>query len=65
MLEEGFKKKSEEMKGEIQRLNSIVDDMKKNSGSFIGRILLEFATLIAAPILVPVMVVKSIVSAFK
>ncbi|XP_075799466.1 guanylate-binding protein 6-like isoform X1 [Microtus pennsylvanicus] len=65
LLEEGFRKQSEEMKGEIQRLNSIVDDMKKNSGSFIGRILLEFATLIAAPILLPVMVVKNIVSAFK
>ncbi|XP_050011729.1 guanylate-binding protein 6-like isoform X2 [Alexandromys fortis] len=65
LLEEGFRKQSEEMKEEIQRLNSIVDDMKKNSGSFIGRILSEFATLIAAPILLPVMVVKSIVSAFK
>ena len=53
------------MKGEIQRLTSTLNDMKENSGSFIGHLLKEFATGIAAPILVPVMAVKKIISAFK
>ncbi|XP_057627823.1 guanylate-binding protein 6-like [Chionomys nivalis] len=65
LLEEGFRKKSEEMKGEIQRLTSTVNDMKENSGSFIGHLLKEFATGIAAPVLLPVMAVKKIISAFK
>ncbi|KAL6031849.1 hypothetical protein STEG23_003154, partial [Scotinomys teguina] len=44
VLEEGFKEKSEEMKGEIQQLKSVVKDMKKNSGSVIENILGAFAT---------------------
>ncbi|KAH0510610.1 Guanylate-binding protein 6, partial [Microtus ochrogaster] len=65
LLEEGFRKQAEEMKGEIQRLNSIVDDMKENSGTFTGHLLKEFATVIAGPILLPVMAVKKIISACK
>ncbi|XP_038180246.1 guanylate-binding protein 6-like isoform X1 [Arvicola amphibius] len=65
LLEEGFKKKSEEMSREIQRLTSTVNDMEENNGSFIDRILKEFVTRIAAPVLLPVMAVKRIISAFK
>ncbi|XP_038180259.1 guanylate-binding protein 6-like isoform X3 [Arvicola amphibius] len=49
LIEEGFKKKSEEMSGEIQQLNSTVNDMEKNSGFFIDCILKEFSTVIGTP----------------
>ncbi|CAO2639108.1 Guanylate-binding protein 6 [Lemmus lemmus] len=65
LLEEGFRTQAEEMKGEIQRLNSTINDMKENSGSFVGHILTEFPTLFAAPILVPVIAIQRIISSFK
>ncbi|XP_026640837.1 guanylate-binding protein 7-like [Microtus ochrogaster] len=65
LLEEGFRKTSEELKGEIQQLTSTVNDKKENSGTFTGHLLKEFATGIAAPILLPMMAVKNIISAFK
>ena len=54
-------KESEKMKGEIQRLRSTVNDMKENSGAFVDHLLKTFA----APFLLPVMAIKSIISAFK
>ncbi|XP_041497910.1 guanylate-binding protein 6-like [Microtus oregoni] len=61
LLEGGFRKKSKEMKGDIQRLKSTINDMEENSGTFVGHILNEFATGIAAPFLLPVMAIKKLV----
>ncbi|XP_036056247.1 guanylate-binding protein 6-like [Onychomys torridus] len=51
LLEEGFKKKAEEMNGEIQRLKHNIEDMNKNSGSILNKIVAGFATVICAPAL--------------
>ena len=50
MLEEGFKKKAEEMDGEIQQLKHNIEDMKKNSGSIFDTIIREVASFIFSPI---------------
>ncbi|XP_059131292.1 guanylate-binding protein 6-like [Peromyscus eremicus] len=65
LLEEGFKKKAEEMNGEIQRLRHNVEDMKKNSGSILDKILGGFATVISAPALLITEAVRGIASLFK
>ncbi|XP_007641529.1 guanylate-binding protein 6 [Cricetulus griseus] len=65
LLEEGFRKKSEEMNGEIQRLKHNIDDMKRNSGSILDNIIKGFATVICAPALIAVEAVKKIFSIFK
>ncbi|CAO2639109.1 Guanylate-binding protein 6 [Lemmus lemmus] len=58
LFDEGFRKQAEEMKGEIQRLNSTINDMKTNSGSFKGCITKEFALMIGTPISIPPMAVR-------
>ncbi|KAK7816467.1 hypothetical protein U0070_007884 [Myodes glareolus] len=65
LLEEGFRKQAEEMNGEIQRLRSTFNDLKENSGTIVGHFLKEAATLLAAPVLLPVMAIKRIFSAFQ
>ncbi|XP_052591551.1 guanylate-binding protein 6-like [Peromyscus californicus insignis] len=65
LLEEGFKKKAEEMNGEIQRLRHNVEDMRKNSGSVLDKILGGFATVICAPALLITEAVRGIASLFK
>ncbi|XP_040589367.1 guanylate-binding protein 6-like [Mesocricetus auratus] len=65
LLEEGFRKKSEEMNGEIQRLKYNIEDMKRNSGSFVDNIIRGFATVIFAPALLVAEVVKGFFPIFK
>ncbi|XP_040589366.1 guanylate-binding protein 6-like [Mesocricetus auratus] len=65
LLEEGFRKKSEEMNGEIQRLKYNIEDMKRNSGSFVDNIVRGFATVIFAPALLVAEVVKGFFPIFK
>uniref|UniRef100_A0A8C6HB16 GB1/RHD3-type G domain-containing protein n=1 Tax=Mus spicilegus TaxID=10103 RepID=A0A8C6HB16_MUSSI len=50
LLEEGFKKKAEEMGGEIQQMKLSIEDMKKNSGSIFDTIVREVASFIFSPI---------------
>uniref|UniRef100_A0A8I5YC51 GB1/RHD3-type G domain-containing protein n=1 Tax=Rattus norvegicus TaxID=10116 RepID=A0A8I5YC51_RAT len=64
-LEEGFKKKAEEMSGEIQRLSYHIKYMKQNSGSIVDHILRGFASVIFAPILLVEEAVRGIASLFK
>lgn len=64
-LEEGFKKKAEEMSGEIQRLSYHIEDMKQNSGSIVDHILRGFASVIFAPVLLVGEAIRGIASLFK
>ncbi|CAH6880915.1 guanylate-binding protein 6 [Phodopus roborovskii] len=65
LLEEGFRKKSEKMNEEIQRLKRNIDDMNRNSGSVLEDILKGFATVICAPALLVAEAVKGFISIFK
>lgn len=64
-LEEGFKKKAEEMNGEIQRLSYHIKYMKQNSGSIVDHILRGFASVIFAPVLLVGEAIRGIASLFK
>ncbi|XP_028638193.1 guanylate-binding protein 6-like [Grammomys surdaster] len=64
-LEEGFKKKAEEMSGEIQRLRHNIEDMRQNSGSFVDHLVRGFASVICAPVLLVAGIVRGIASLFK
>ncbi|XP_021018118.1 guanylate-binding protein 6-like isoform X1 [Mus caroli] len=64
-LEEGFKKKAEEMSGEIQQLKHIIEDMKRNSVSVVEHILKGFATVIFVPIYRAREALRGIASLFR
>ncbi|CAO2639095.1 Guanylate-binding protein 6 [Lemmus lemmus] len=65
LLEGGFKKKSEEMSGEIERLKYNLKNMKNNSGSILENILKEFAKAVSAPFYFIVDIINGLTSSFK
>nr|XP_048303099.1 guanylate-binding protein 6-like isoform X2 [Myodes glareolus] len=64
LLAEGFKKKSEEMNAEINNLKSKIETIKKENTSFLEQTLNAFATVLCAPIVLAVEVVKGIAALF-
>lgn len=64
MLAEGYKKKSEEMNAEINNLKSKIETIKKENTSFLEQTLNAFATVLCAPIVLAVEVVKGIAALF-
>lgn len=64
-LEEGFKKKSDEMSGEILRLRRNIEDMEQNSDSVVDHIIRGFATVLSAPGILLAHAVRGIASFFR
>ncbi|XP_052055423.1 guanylate-binding protein 6-like [Apodemus sylvaticus] len=64
-LEEGFKKKADEMNGEIKRLRHNIEDMKQNTGSVVDHIVRGFATVLSAPVLLVAGAIQGIASLFR
>ncbi|XP_057628163.1 guanylate-binding protein 6-like [Chionomys nivalis] len=64
LLAEGYKKKSEEMNAEINNLKSKIETIKKENTSFLEQTLNAFATVLCAPIVLAVEVVKGIAALF-
>nr|XP_042113693.1 guanylate-binding protein 6 isoform X2 [Peromyscus maniculatus bairdii] len=64
LLAEGYKKKSEEMNAEINNLKNKLESIKKESTSFLEQTLNAFATVLCAPIVLAVEVVKGIAALF-
>ncbi|XP_040589479.1 guanylate-binding protein 6 [Mesocricetus auratus] len=64
LLAEGYKKKSEEMNAEINNLKNKIETIKKENTSFLEQTLNAFATVLCAPIVLAVEVVKGIATLF-
>ncbi|XP_036057039.1 guanylate-binding protein 6-like [Onychomys torridus] len=64
LLAEGYKKKSEEMNAEINNLKNKLESIKKESTSFLEQTLNAFATVLCAPVVLAVEVVKGIAALF-
>ncbi|XP_005359731.1 guanylate-binding protein 6-like [Microtus ochrogaster] len=64
LIAEGYKKKSEEMNAEINNLKSKIETIKKENTSFLEQTLNAFATVLCAPIVLAVEVVKGIAALF-
>nr|XP_044994181.1 guanylate-binding protein 6-like [Jaculus jaculus]XP_044994182.1 guanylate-binding protein 6-like [Jaculus jaculus]XP_044994183.1 guanylate-binding protein 6-like [Jaculus jaculus] len=64
LLEEGFKKKSDKIKEEINHLKNNIEAMQKDSGNFFDKALRTLATAVCAPVVLAVEAVKGIASLF-
>lgn len=64
-LEEGFEKKAQEMRGEIQRLRHNIEDMEQNIGFFVNLLVTGLATVTFGPVVLVAEAVRGIASLLK
>ncbi|XP_060237054.1 guanylate-binding protein 6-like isoform X2 [Meriones unguiculatus] len=65
LLEQGFEKKAQEMNKQIELLKCGIEEMKRNSGSFIDTIIKGAASVLFAPLYLVAEGVKGFISLFK